>query len=166
MRRGISHGPGSKKTEWRVKENLKCSVAFTSVHMSNLEDWIGRVTFGDSANVVSKGNNNKLGAPNLDNIRLVEGLSANLINISKRYILNDREYHQKWNSKSDEDDEVMQPTDDQMAYLEVSVSNNPIFEKDPSDVPTEATSENVEDNNQQCVGIYVLILIVYHYYRN
>ncbi|KAA0056014.1 gag-pol polyprotein [Cucumis melo var. makuwa] len=44
----------------------------------------GRVTFGDGVkrNVVSKGNIDLPGAPRLKNVRLVERLSANLINIS------------------------------------------------------------------------------------
>ncbi|TYK29804.1 gag-pol polyprotein [Cucumis melo var. makuwa] len=83
--RGISRRPDSKKMEWRVKEILKCSVAFTSIHMPNSKDWTCRVTFEDGVegNVVGKGNISRTGARNLNEVHLVEGLSANLISISQ-----------------------------------------------------------------------------------
>lgn len=80
----------------------------TSIHMSNIEDWYfdsgcschmtgnsllftkinecrtGRVTFGDGVKgiVVGKGEINQTGVPKHTNVRLVEGLSTNLLSIS------------------------------------------------------------------------------------
>lgn len=91
---------------WKAKENLKCCVALTSVHVANTENWYfnngcsrhmigiftkinecrtGRVTFRDGVegNVVGKGDINQIGALKLTNVRLVEELLANLISISQ-----------------------------------------------------------------------------------
>ena len=45
----------------------------------------------------------------------------------------------------------MQLTKNKTTYLEVSVCNNPISEKDPSDAPTKAIYENGVESNQQCI---------------
>lgn len=57
------------------------SLLFTELH----EFRIGRVTFGDGVkgNVTGKGNIDLPSVAKLNNVKLVEGLSANLISISQ-----------------------------------------------------------------------------------
>lgn len=103
----------SVKTEWRVKNEIKhnlWNVALTSIHTSNSNDLCFDsgcsrhmtenslfftkskecsgiyVTFSDGVKgkVVGKGNINRSDIPILNEVRLVEGLSTNLISISQR----------------------------------------------------------------------------------
>ena len=88
---------------------MKCCVTFTTIFSTNSDDWYfdneySRHMTGNSllftdliecrkkssdlhsgvkGNVIEKGNIDLPGAPKLKNVRLVEGLSANLISISQ-----------------------------------------------------------------------------------
>jgi hypothetical protein len=106
-----SYGVGAGKKEWKPKSENVGLIAHTSLRASSKEDWYfdsgcsrhmtgvkkylkdlkgytsSLVTFGDGAKGeilgIGKLINNDL--PNLENVLLVRGLTANLISISQLY---------------------------------------------------------------------------------
>ncbi|KAA0042084.1 gag-pol polyprotein [Cucumis melo var. makuwa] len=108
----IDHGVTIKEEqiEWRPRRrNDRCNVALTSVHLSRATDWYfdsgsswhmtgnaafftnfkeysaGHVMFGDRVRekIIGKGSINQPGLSCLQDVRLVKGMSTNLISISQ-----------------------------------------------------------------------------------
>ncbi|XP_057452263.1 uncharacterized protein LOC130744085 [Lotus japonicus] len=76
-----------KRREWKPKNNVTSLVAYTSLRVSSKEDWYfdSGCFRHDGAKGKIKGSGKIVsgGSPNLNNVLLVEGLTANLISISQ-----------------------------------------------------------------------------------
>ncbi|XP_057432497.1 uncharacterized protein LOC130725270 [Lotus japonicus] len=105
----VNYQPDQRRQEWKPKGGIHALIAHTSLRVSSEEDWYfdsgcsrhmtgvknlldkvkprttSYVTFGDGAKGKIKGSGKLVssGSPGLDDVLLVEGLTANLISISQ-----------------------------------------------------------------------------------
>lgn len=160
----INSYPTVVNRAWRVRVDHRALTAYTSLKAIAIDDWYfdsgcyrrmngvksylsnvkscvkGHVTFGDDAKgtVVGKGQVNVTSLPALDNVLLVEGLTANLISISKLY-------DEGLTVNFSKDCCTMVSKDVSMMMKGTSSSDNCYLWNAPSTVPSTSCLVNKED---------------------